>query len=462
MKKTFFIVFACIIGFAGCSVSIPQPTMEELMDEVNAEHQEIRKPDISEEQYGQYVSIRSPINQELKPAKPDEDGGLSAEQAEFDINLLFDSLHKTYGLYDFYGGDAVFKAARQQAIADCKATEKMDADVLREIIKENLSFITDMHFIIDGENLARNLYPCFFTEVSFQKTQDGYSTTDGKTVESVDGQDDLDSLFKRSLTREGKIVYWPITFADPKTSTKNPPSLTVHYVDGSIQTLTAQPYEALQIDSDMKNIEQYEREDIPIGRSLWVDSQDFLKPAKDFRKEQVSIMDLSRNRGGKSTLSFEWWEDYLGQSVSGNLFSVLISQNMGMKELSGIEDLLGVQVIDGWTLLYTQPDDFVEQENTLIILTSKYTASAAEMFVDIARNVENTLIIGENTGGCLTNNLYGGVTLTYSGIEIGYGNAVTIFPEDDFKEGYGFEPDLWCPAVYAEEAAVNLIHNLMK
>lgn len=94
------------------------------MDEVNAEHQEIRKPDISEEQYGQYVSIRSPINQELKPAKPDEDGGLSAEQAEFDINLLFDSLHKTYGLYDFYGGDAVFKAARQQAIADCKATEK--------------------------------------------------------------------------------------------------------------------------------------------------------------------------------------------------------------------------------------------------------------------------------------------------------------------------------------------------
>lgn len=462
MKKIFLIVFACIIGLTGCASSVPQPTMEELLAEVNAEHQAVRKPEVSADKYSQYISVRSPIEQDLRPAKADEDGGLSIEQAEFDINLLFDSLHQSYGLYDFYGGDAVFETARQQALTDCKRADKMDTDVLRQILKENLSFITDMHFLMDGENLATGLYPCFFTDVSFQKTQDGYSTTDGKAVESVDGQDDLDSLFKRSLTREGEIVYWPITFEDPKTAKNEPPSLTVHYTDGTSQVITAQSYEPLKMDSDMETIEQYEKEEIPITRSLYFDSQAFLESARDFEDEQVSMMDLSRNRGGQSTLAFEWWKNYLGQSVSGNFFSVLMPRNTGVKGLSGVEDLLGVQVVDGWTMLYTQPDDFVEQENTLIMLTSKFTASSAEVFVDIARNVENTLIIGENTADCLTNNLYGGVTLTYSGIEIGYGNAITIFPEDDFQEGYGFEPDLWCPGVYAEEAAINLVHNLMK
>ena len=35
-------------------------------------------------------------------------------------------------------------------------------------------------------------------------------------------------------------------------------------------------------------------------------------------------------------------------------------------------------------------------------------------------------------------------------------------PEGYFEEGDGFEPDLWCPAVYAEEAAVNFVHRMMK
>ena len=458
--KVLVVALMCMLT-SGCS-TVPQPTMEELLAEVNAEHAAIQKADVSTEQYSQYVSFRSSMNQDLKPAKSEGNSELSLEQAEFDINLLFDGLHKTYGLYDLYGGDKVFEAARQQALTDCKNAGKMNADVLRQIIQNNLSFIHDMHFTIDGENISEGLYPCFFTEISFQKISDGYSTIDGKVVESVDGADNLDSLFKRSLTRKGEIVYWPVTFAKEEEATKNPPSLTIHYSDGSSQTITAQPYEGIKENPELRDVDLYEKKGIPIQYSRWVFSKDFSEFAKELGKEKVSVMNLSLNGGGQANLASEWWQNYLGKVVPTNFFSVYTQPYMGTAGFQGIGDLIGVEVVDPWTLIYTQSDDFVDNENLLIILTGKMTASSAEIFVDMARNVENTLIIGENTGGFLTNNMSGSTKLTYSRIEVGYGNMVTIFPENDFEEGYGFEPDLWCPAVYAEEAAVNFVHRMMK
>mgnify|MGYP000221689411 CR=1 FL=1 len=34
-----------------------------------------------------------------------------------------------------------------------------------------------------------------------------------------------------------------------------------------------------------------------------------------------------------------------------------------------------------------------------------------------------------------------------------------VFLEGDFVEGYGYEPDLWCPAVWAEEATVRFLNK---
>lgn len=250
MKKAICVLLAAaMLGMTGCS-TIPQPTMEELMAEVNAEHQAIEKPEVAVEPYSQYVAPRGSVEQDLTPAEPNPDGSLSMEQAQFDINSLFDMVRKNYGLYNFYGGAEVFEAVRQQALADCENAQKMDADVLQQIILDNLSFITDQHFLVGGEHPSSSIYPCFFTEVAFQKTEDSYSTANEKLVESVDGQDNLDELFKRSLTREGEIVYWPITFAESEDAKNDPPSLTVHYTDGSKQTLTAMAYESPEADPE--------------------------------------------------------------------------------------------------------------------------------------------------------------------------------------------------------------------
>lgn len=447
----------CLLGLVGCS-TIPQPTREELLAQVNAEHQAIEKPEVAVAPYSQYVALRSPIEHDMTSADPAPDGGLSVGQAEFDINALFDGLHRSYGLYDFYGGDAVFEAARQQALEDCRSASTLDADVLKQIILDNLSFVTDQHFFVDGTQPSGNLSPCFFTEVAFQKTEDGYSTADGKAVASVDGQKNLDELFKRSLTKEGEIVYYPIIFADVQQAKSNPPSLTIRYADGSEQTMTALAYEAPQADPEVKEVKLREEKGIPILYAKWIASQDFVKTAQEL-KGPVNVIDLTCNGGGYMQMVSRWWKNYVGEAVPTNNFAIYTQQNAGTKGFAGLEKEMGVQVVDGWTLINTHPDNLIENENLLVILTSKGTASAAEMFVDLSHNVENTLVIGENTAGCMTGNMTGESKLMYSRIEVGYGNMVTIFPEGDFKEGYGFEPDLWCPAVYAEEAALNLLER---
>lgn len=70
MKKAICVLLAAaMLGMTGCS-TIPQPTMEELMAEVNAEHQAIEKPEVAVEPYSQYVAPRGSVEQDLTPAEP--------------------------------------------------------------------------------------------------------------------------------------------------------------------------------------------------------------------------------------------------------------------------------------------------------------------------------------------------------------------------------------------------------
>ena len=105
-------------------------------------------------------------------------------------------------------------------------------------------------------------------------------------------------------------------------------------------------------------------------------------------------------------------------------------------------------------------DLWVSNENLLVILTSKWTASSAEMLMDAAYNLENVLIVGENTCGALI----GGsapVQLPNSRLSVAIGPSQTIIPDtnDYFEEYRGFCPDLWVPAGEAEELAVKLLEK---
>lgn len=91
--------------------------------------------------------------------------------------------------------------------------------------------------------------------------------------------------------------------------------------------------------------------------------------------------------------------------------------------------------VDAWTGNYQdEQDQFAENEKLLIVLTGKYTASAAEQFVDAIHNVENVLIVGENTNGCILT-AAGSSYLPNSNAPMVLGaNLVHVFPGEGFFE----------------------------
>ena len=90
--------------------------------------------------------------------------------------------------------------------------------------------------------------------------------------------------------------------------------------------------------------------------------------------------------------------------------------------------------------------------------------SAAEQLVDRAYNVENVLIVGENTYGACVGNGGGTVSLPNSLCQICMGSGgFMAFPQDEeyFQELRGFCPDIWVPAGEAEELIVKYLEKNM-
>lgn len=440
------------------------PELTELMETINAEHQAIQKPIFSEEKYAKYFKKRE-NNTISEKAEPNLDGSLSLAQIESDVNFLFDSLRQNYGLYEYFGGEEVFEPARSRVLEQCRENKQMDASKLETLLIQELSFINDSHFIIGNCTMVIMHAPFFYIEEEYHKEGSQYKTNDGKIVESIEGYENLDEIMKRSLNRQGEIVYYPVKLVEadyPKiylTGKKlDPPNnLIVHYTDGTTQELETAGYQMTENKREEK-VELYENQQIPVVYSESMMDSRFIGMGAKLHGQPVSVVDLRSNTGGKLDYVDKWFEGYSKQKVTPNYFSIYTAM---FQDQDTQED--EIQEINGKMVYQAGEDTFAENEDLLILLTSCQTMSAAESFADRAHNVENTLLIGESTTGALRGDIWlNPINLPYSKVQTYFGQRFCEFPEGYFEEGYGFEPDLWCPAVYAEEAAVNFVHRMMK
>ena len=91
----------------------------------------------------------------------------------------------------------------------------------------------------------------------------------------------------------------------------------------------------------------------------------------------------------------------------------------------------------------------------------KYSASSAEALLDYAYNVENVLIVGENTlGGVIggSSNIF--LPNSACQIDIG-GGKLSLFPEEEgyMEELRGLYPDIWVPAGEAEDLVLRFLEH---
>ena len=450
-----FVLAAALYTLAlctGCS-RLPTVTLDQLMDQVNAAHQAVDNDGLKKkfiprqpvDENGERISVYSYFASEPEPYDPDL--WLTREQMEEDVAYLFDALYASYGNYDQMGGWVIFNKAEQALLKECARHDSLRAKDFQQMMLPYFTFVKDSHFNIQGESANPIWYPFFFRETAFYLDDGQYITENHKTVASVEDYDDLTQLFRRSISPEGEIVYYPVVLQD--TTTWDEP-LTVHYTDGSTQVLSCEPYGYEEMQEAFEQMDQlaipevrYDG-DVPVLRVNSIRDETvegwqegFDEGAKVLGNSPVGILDLRLNPGGKGAVAVKWLKDYAKTTVPTNsMFFFFASGN----QQTNARNL------------------WVSNDNLLVILTSKRTASAAEWLIDAAYNLENVLIVGENTSGAMVGSRVA-VQLPNSKLDVGIGPIQAIIPDtnDYFEEYRGFYPDLWAPADEAEDLVLALL-----
>lgn len=164
----------------------------------------------------------------------------------------------------------------------------------------------------------------------------------------------------------------------------------------------------------------------------------FLAAAEEARTaDGVLVVDLTSNPGGNGNLPGEWFRAFTGETPEPN-YATLCLDPYDWTRREG-------EVKEGDYRVRRPEEQYLEREEGpfLVVLTSRGTASAAEAFTDLTRNVGRSLVIGSNTGGCLTGSQTYRGYLPWSGTELAWGLDLFVWPEGYFAEGVGLEPDVY-------------------
>lgn len=438
--------------------------LENLMTQINDEHQAIKKAEFVD--YEDFISTpMEKVSTAPKPAQPNDDGSFSLAQVEADVNYLFDCLRNEYGLYDYFGGDEVFMEAREKVLSTCKISENLSKDFLLQILYKELDFICDMHFYLNGSPTSYTMknmrYPYFCDDKTFMKVKDGFVDENGKTVVEVEGYKNVEEVIRLSLNEDGELVYWLVMqgyLFDENMEAVKSKNITVKYSDGTAEVLVAKPQAGSSADyGTRESLELNWIEDVPVLTVKDFTSGMMQPYAEEMKNSDVVVLNLQDNGGGYMPTVPAWYEEFCGEEVTSN--NLMIYRNY----LKADSSVLGYERLnDDAAVMCNSDDKFVDNDRLTIFITNKNTASAGELFIDMAFNVENTLIVGESTMGALTSGMSFFRTLPYSKLTLNYGNSVHLWPKEHFEECRGIEPDIWCPGFYAEEAVLKFIKNNVK
>lgn len=445
------IIASALLSAVSCKKN--EFSFQDFMDEVNVKHKNVVQFDGD---YGKYMPLKSDKSSYISKYlynpqnKFSGDAVLTQTDIEEDMTILFDILQTDYSLYQYFGGNLTFDKAKNNILEECKSMgEDITAQVLETILIRNLYFVKDGHFAINHKRDGISV-PFFFRDIEFFKTGSDYTTREGNKVLSVNGYDNLDELFKPSISKTGEIVYYPIVLEEreffssifnEQICTKE---LTIKLSDGSAKVLTAEPYQ-IYVEENDQNITFLEKENIPVIVTRGFDYNNggnkLASSGKDYNDKPIVIFDLSLNPGGDGKIAFDWLSQYTGESIPSNS----LIYNMVYKKI-----------------INKEPDQFISHDSLLIVLTGKYSASSSELMIDKLHNLENTVFIGENTMGTMIGVDLRRIQLPNSRISFTVPSSFALVPEDTdsyyFEELRGFYPDLWVPAAEAQDAAIRLVN----
>jgi len=477
------ILAACVL--TACSTQDPAPIQQYTLDELLsiAHERRISIPRVDRNRLTELAADRAPNTLDLTPLlnPSSQRHTISADAAAEDAVLFLETLRQLYGLYTYFGGDEVFMPMLDNVLAHLAAVDEITVSQLRSMLFREVSLVViDNHFWFDT-TLPINVSANFFTtDARFSRDAYGFWCKESGLLVSEIAGHDKQRLMRLSMDEYGNIFYSPIVYLMESRASY---VIDITFEDGGNSQLTLYRFR----DSDPVLRPPLGLEFIDNIPVVSITSMGWAHPTSDSyedastfvgfatklreRDEPAIIIDVRGNRGGNGALSTQWLYELTGELVPKSYAALSTFTYAELMQAVSDDPIQmynhlrfgGFVAFDDnhSTCPLPQTDTLVPNERLIIMLVDRHTTSAGEGFVDNMFNMENTLVIGQNTRGMLAGSgafNFVGLNLPNSGINVRFGRTANIHPEGHFAEGVGFAPDVW---VHGDAliAALGLIDN---
>lgn len=397
----------------------------------------------------------------------DENGKVSTvstEDALADVELLSRIIKSSYGSYYLYDKDDWdTAAAHMQNYIKTFGRETISTSDLCEELLRTYSFVNDDHFRFNGMSaLAFNngiLYYNYLKDIYLRQDEEGYFVQqDGFKwyVTAVNGESITDYV-KPTISPEGELVYTIGTFLtefDPKDGI-----ITLCRGDitnrVSCHFTTAQSLREAQGYSGLTQAGVYDGyyvmgirgfPEIDITSEEETSLKKYPETAKKLQGTSNFIIDSRGNGGGGDV-----WLEGLYKNLTGVDFHLTINEVRRVSELTkqhhNTNEPLGIyeNKVDG---------SYAENDSLFLYLIDKDVGSAGERGICSILQMDNALLVGTNSRGCV---LGGGGSYVLPHTEIHVNTGDTAFIEHNCTseiEGLGWMPDIYVDGYLALDRAI--------
>lgn len=400
--------------------------------------------------------------------KCDANKQLTYKEAKEDVDRLFNLLKYIYGAYGYYGGDAKFNEAKQQILFSLPKDNKITAAELLKVLYSNLNFIKDRHFSLTINNMDYDEGGQYYyiADGIINKDSNGYykkKSGEKYYIKAVSEDKNVNKYMHKTIDKEGKIAYNIVVMDSFTRNMQVSKTLTLKSDKGkeSIESIVLK--NASQYLPDYNKGYSYSvKDNIPVvqlSRFYNISQADktaanFADSAIKIKKSPVAILDLRGNFGGYVDIVQKWMSAYFGDQNRQELIQRGATLNV---QTSVVKSLDETSYTEEFREINGRESKTIKNKNTLFILMDKSSASASECLIEALSNVDNVVLVGTNTYGCLQCVNVNDYKLNNSGVNVHMGNTLYLTPEGDSFEGKGFEPDLLVNSKDALDSTLKMI-----
>jgi hypothetical protein len=413
---------------------------------------------------------------------------LAADEAVADVERLFYLLSNGWCGYGYFQTRGDFDQSKADILARLGEKSRWSPADLSDMIREQLDFIHDCHLRVGDQQYCHHLDFWYDTELELWKS-DGdvhfYVDDVAYRLVAVNGKDPAAYLVP-SLNAQGEPVYrlgmlaytapGPLVLSAQADQENREFDITLQRSDDTLYRDAPTRFGEERIGG------------IPVLRArsfadyYEADLSRFLQAANTYQGEPYLILDIRGNSGGNTRWPKQWIARFTGRTPAlQQVLTELTSKTSMMGRANLFREMLETYPeeqsswvsgqlrhyeaqADGFerqsSLPYWTPSSYpathlIPNDATLIVVTDQVVASAGEGLLSyLHRQMENVVIVGENTAGALTFGQVSVHQLPHSKLRVVLPIKLNAATDLKWREERGFLPNLWVPAEEALNYAV--------